>query len=52
MSPVYRFSCGHVGRTAMHSNQFIRVAAQRDAELREAHFPCPRLQTYQSDGKR
>lgn len=39
--PVYRFTCGHIGRTAERSAGFIRVAAIRDAPLDDVNHPCP-----------
>lgn len=40
-SHVYRFTCGHVGRTADRHAGFIRVAEVRDAPVIVSHFPCP-----------
>jgi hypothetical protein len=41
MSPVYRFTCNHVGRTADRSGEFIRVAEIRNAPYRVVDTPCP-----------
>jgi hypothetical protein len=41
MNPVYRHTCGHIGRQALLNNRFIRVAEIRGAPVKEARFPCP-----------
>lgn len=41
MSTVYRFSCGHTGRTAERHAGFLRVAELRNAPLQVVHTPCP-----------
>lgn len=42
---IYRFNCGHVGRTnaseLAKAQAFIRVAEIRRAHIEENHFPCP-----------
>lgn len=44
-SLLYRFSCGHVGRTNDSPNAkaqaFIRVAEVRGARVEEDRKPCP-----------
>jgi hypothetical protein len=41
VSPVYRFTCNHVGRTAGRSEEFIRVAEIRNARCTDINTPCP-----------
>ena len=47
MAIVYRFTCGHVGRTNESDSprrkvsSFIRVAELRGAIVQEADKPCP-----------
>jgi hypothetical protein len=45
MSPVYRFTCNCVGRTADRSGEFIRVAEIRNAKCTDVDTPCPPCKT-------
>lgn len=45
MNKIYKFECGHVGRTNISDRAkaqiFIRVAEIRKATVEIARFPCP-----------